>query len=236
MAFTYIIHGETTERTLIGVTENLEKEIKRLNRNEGRTFVKYKAYAVYEMAEGANLDFIYKIIEPLDRGAVPKSKRIMNYSEKEKVGRYRITVDNAYRILQCIAEVTETEDRLHRTTEDGSGYIDSDSAPESPKEKNGDTPSPSQVKKPRGPKITFEELGIPEGAVLHYKKDPSITAVVKEGNKVECNGQKDKLSPITLGLLGRGGSVRGSDYWTFGDERETLTQMSERLKREKDEK
>jgi hypothetical protein len=62
----------------------------------------------------------------------------------------------------------------------------------------------------------FAALGIPVGAVLVYKKDPSITVkTLDDRNKVEYQGRPYSISTLAKKLVGS--PVSGYRYFKYGD-------------------
>jgi hypothetical protein len=53
----------------------------------------------------------------------------------------------------------------------------------------------------RRPKLSFDALGIPVGAVLTFVRDPAITAIVESGNQVRLDGEQLSLTRATRKAL-----------------------------------
>ena len=72
---------------------------------------------------------------------------------------------------------------------------------------------------PKGRAFSFSECGIPEGAILEFIKDKSITCVVKDDSKVIYNGEIKSLSASALDAVHRCGyqwrQIAGPDFWTY---------------------
>jgi len=83
-------------------------------------------------------------------------------------------------------------------------------------------------------RFNFEMIGINVGSTLTFSKDPSITSVVLDNNKIEFEGKSHSLSSSTLILVHRMGytwsQVSGPSYWMF--EGETLTERRLRIEQE----
>jgi hypothetical protein len=79
-------------------------------------------------------------------------------------------------------------------------------------------------------RIDLEELGLRPGSVLRFSSDPSVTATVAPGNKVELDGETLSLSAAALMVLRGMGykqqTASGSEYWTYEGEK-----LSDRRKR-----
>ena len=77
--------------------------------------------------------------------------------------------------------------------------------------------SPAVVKKGPAKHTTFAMLGVPVGAVLAFRKDPSVTCTVSDPvNQVTWKGQKYSISALA-GELYHGRSVNGFDCFTWPD-------------------
>ena len=66
----------------------------------------------------------------------------------------------------------------------------------------------------KGPKFNFEEMGIPIGSKLQFKKDPSVEVEVASSNTVYFEGQESSLTKVTRRLLCCK-DVAPRYYWTF---------------------
>lgn len=87
-----------------------------------------------------------------------------------------------------------------------------------------------KVKERRG-RINLEAIGILSGAVLTFARDPSRTATVIPGNRVEMDGETLTLSRAAIKRLNHMGlpttHASGSQYWMFEDE--TLDERRSRM-------
>lgn len=66
----------------------------------------------------------------------------------------------------------------------------------------------------RRPNLNFYEMGIPQGAVLHFTEGDSVVTVANE-RKVMLDGQEMSLTAATRQLLGLDYSVAPGAYWTY---------------------
>lgn len=74
--------------------------------------------------------------------------------------------------------------------------------------------------KQKRPKLNYERLGIPIGAVLTYTKNASIQATVASENKVCFNGEVCSLTAATRKIMGLASdaAIQPTPYWNYGDE------------------
>jgi hypothetical protein len=70
-------------------------------------------------------------------------------------------------------------------------------------------------KKLRRPPMNYFEMGIPEGSILEYKKDASVSVEVSTPRKVLYQGRTLSLTAITRELLGLRYDVQPTPYWLF---------------------
>lgn len=89
----------------------------------------------------------------------------------------------------------------------------------------------------KAPPLRFSQIGIEVGSELRFTRDPEKIAVVCSDRKVEFEGEESYLNSITLDLLKQLGkdwpSVRGSDYWMYGDK--TLTEIRQEIEDQEEE-
>lgn len=70
------------------------------------------------------------------------------------------------------------------------------------------------------PSLNYQLMGIPEGAVLTYSKDNSITATVVLPNKVCFRGETLSLTAATRKIMGlpENAAIQPTPYWMIGSE------------------
>ena len=73
------------------------------------------------------------------------------------------------------------------------------------------------AKKLRRSRMNFEEMGIPDGAVLVFAKNKEIRVYVNGIDKVIYNNQETSLTPLTRELLNLPYNVQPSRYWIYED-------------------
>ena len=68
-------------------------------------------------------------------------------------------------------------------------------------------------------RFNFAQIGIEPGEILHFKKDPSITATVVENDQVEFRGKVTSLSPAALTIVHEMGykwtKIAGPQFWMY---------------------
>lgn len=108
------------EYVKIGYADDISKRLKELNRSECIPYA-FRVYAVYEVDERLKDLAIHKMIDNLN----PNLRAIETFDgKKRKKEFYAMTADDAYEILQTIATISGTTERLHKLTPEGHEFID----------------------------------------------------------------------------------------------------------------
>ncbi len=108
------------EYVKIGYADDLNKRLKELNRSECIPFA-FRVYAVYDVNERLKDIAIHNMIDNIN----PNLRAIETFDgKKRKKEFYAMTADDAYAILETIAAISGTTDRLHRLTPEGHEIVD----------------------------------------------------------------------------------------------------------------
>lgn len=108
------------EYVKIGYADDLNKRLKELNRSECIPYA-FRVYAVYEVNERLKDISIHNMIDNIN----PTLRAIETFDgKKRKKEFYAMTADDAYAILETIATISGTTDRLHRLTPEGHEIAD----------------------------------------------------------------------------------------------------------------
>ena len=126
--------------------------------------------------------------------------------------------EDAYSLLECIAKISGTEDRLKHMAPEGHEILDEETAMEVSKEAK------------RG-RFKFGKYGIPVGAAIKYINDPSIEAIVVDDGHISYKGVTTSTSALAKELLESEYPVQGTAYFTYEGER--LTERCDRMEEEK---
>lgn len=194
----------------IGYADDIEKRLRSLNRNSGLPDP-YHCYATYRVKKRLEDLKLHNLIDTLDSDLRHTSNREFYEMEKEK----------AYRILYAIAQINGDEDllQLNPLEDDFFGSID-DLRAEAVPEESYENP------KPKLKRMTFEEIGIPFGAVLRFKEDPSVTVTVADTRStvIMADGSRQKISRAVAiikdaaGTANTSGSYQGAAYFSYEGE------------------
>lgn len=198
------------EYVKIGYADNLEKRMEQLNRSESIPFA-FRAYAIYEVTSRLTDRSLHDLIDKLN----PELRSIDNFDGKERKREfYAMSPDEAYSLLECIAKISGTEDRLKKMAPEGHEILDEETAKEVAKESK------------RGP-FRFSKYGIPVGAVIKYTNNPEIEATVVDDRHISYKGVTTSTSALAQELLESDYQVQGTAYFTY--EGEKLTDRRDRM-------
>ena len=182
--------GHFTPLIKIGYTSSpdIDRRMEQLNRmtsTAGR-FVKFASYEVAPIPGRMPDRLVHSIIQAINPNLrLTESKEYFIWEP-----------ESAYRFFESMARLHGCEDKLVRY--DGRAADD----------------PPRQSRTPIPP-MNFRLLGIPEGATLRYRADPSITCTVCGERKVNYEGRVCSLSALAQELRGRPGAVQGTLWFTW---------------------
>lgn len=198
------------EYVKIGYATKLEERLRQLNRSEAIPYA-FRAYATYEVESNLTDVVFHDLIDKLN----PDLRSIETFDGRERKREfYAMSPEDAYGLLECIAKISGTEDRLKKMTPEGHEILDEEMANEIAREAR------------RGP-FRFSKYGIPVGAKIKYINDSSIEAVVVDDRHVSYKGMTTSTSALAKELLESEYQVQGTAYFTY--EGEKLTDRRNRL-------
>lgn len=198
------------EYVKIGYATNLEARLKQLNRSETIPYA-FRAHAIYEVDKALTDKELHKLIDKLN----PELRAIDEFDGKPRVKEfYEMSKEAAYELLECIAKISGTMDRLKKVKPEGHEILDEQRAQE--------------VKEAarRGP-FRFGECGIPVGAELSFVDDPSITVVVIDDRHIQYGKETTSLSALAKRLKGFNHPVQGTLWFKYKGE--ILSDLRDRL-------
>lgn len=196
----------------IGYARNLETRLKQLNRSETLPYA-FRAYAIYETNGSLTDKAVHELIDRLN----PDLRTIETFNGKTRTKEFfEMSAEDAYSILDAIARISGTVDRLHRVTPTGTEIKDEQEA--------------ERTRQARKPPFRFSMVGIQPGDEVVFVRDPSVVAKVVDDSHVEYEGVTTSLSALAERLLDRK-AVQGTLHFKYADE--TLVDMRERLEGDK---
>ena len=200
------------EYVKIGYATNLEKRLKQLNRSETIPYA-FRAYAIYEVDKPLTDKELHKLIDRLN----PDLRTIDNFDGKERVKEFFLmSPEDAYAILESIAKISGTIDRLKKVKPEGHEIEDEKTAEE------------NQQAARRGP-FRFGEFGIPIGADLTFVDDPTIIVKVVDDRHIQYGKETTSLSALARRIKGFDHPVQGTLWFKY--QGEILSELRERKER-----
>ena len=99
----------------LGYASDLHRRLRELNRSETLPYA-FRAYAVYETDHKLTDKALHELIDRLN----PDLRTIETFNGRRRVKEFfEMSPEDAYSILDAIARISGTEDRLHRVTPTG---------------------------------------------------------------------------------------------------------------------
>lgn len=194
----------------IGYANNLERRLKELNRSEALPYA-FRAYAVYETEHRLTDKALHNLIDQLN----PDLRAIETFNGKTRTKEFfEMSPEEAYAILEAIARISGTENRLHRvkpTGEQAEEAREADEAREHPER--------------RAP-FRFSMVGLKPGDQVVYASDPSIVATVVDDRHIAYGDITTSLSGLAKKIEGKG-ALAGPHFFTY--EGELLSDRRDRM-------
>ena len=114
------------EYVKIGYADNLEKRLKELNRSECIPYA-FRVFAIYEVGERLQDIKLHNMIDSIN----PNLRAIETFDgKKRKKEFYAMGADDAFAILEALATISGTRNRLHKMTPEGHEILDEQIAEE----------------------------------------------------------------------------------------------------------
>ena len=181
----------------IGYVDNIEHRLQQLNNSECTPFA-FRVYATYEVESRLSDLKIHAIIDKLN----PNLRSIDNYNGKKRVREfYAMPAEDAYSILEAMAEIHNCTDRLKKWELSQEELQAEQIAEEVNLEKQA-----------RSANFLFTDFGISAGAVLEHIDNPDITCTVVDERRIEYKGQTMYITPFAKLISGKEYITKGPKY------------------------
>lgn len=206
--FIYILKNPSfPDYIKIGYADNVESRLQQLNRSECTPFA-FRVYATYEVNSRLSDTKIHSIIDRLN----PNLRSIDNFNGQKRIREfYAMDAEDAYAILEAIAEIHGCVDKLVKWDQSDDELRDEKIAEEVIEEK-----------KDRAKPFSFDMCDIPPGSILEfwskYDQPTDITCTVVDNKSVEYEGKKYSLSGLATKLLNSKWTVHGPCYYKYNGE------------------
>lgn len=185
----------------IGYADDIEKRLKQLNRSETIPYA-FRAYARYEVNERLTDIELHKLIDKLN----PDLRAIDNFTGKKRVKEfYAMSKEDGYNILESIAKISGTMDRLKKISPNGHDILE---------EKQAEEIRESARRRP----FSFTECSIPVGSELEFVADPNIKVTVVDDRHIKYGDETTSLSGLAKQLKGYNHPVQGTLWFKYNGE------------------
>ncbi len=197
----------------IGYASDLQRRLRELNRSEALPYA-FRAYATYDVDHKLTDKALHELIDQLN----PDLRTIETFNGQKRTKEFfEMAPEDAYAILEAIARISGTSDRLHRVTPTGE-QIEEEREAEETREAS------------RKPPFRFSMVGLKPGDRVVFTGDPEKVATVVDDRRVEYEGVTTSLSALAEQLTGSGHAMQGPLYFTY--EGETLADRRRRMEGE----
>lgn len=191
------------EYVKIGYADDIDKRLRQLNRSECTPFA-FRVYATYEVNSRLSDLKIHSIIDKLN----PNLRSIETFSGQKRIREfYAMSPEDAYSILEAIAEIHGCTDKLSIIKPNADEVLAEETA------KEIDTESTE-----RASNFSFSKCQIPVGAKIEYAYDASLKATVVDDRNVDYNGETMSLTALAKLLSGKQYEIAGPKFFKYKDE------------------
>lgn len=208
MGYIYIFTNPSfKEYVKIGYATDVKKRLDTLNSNPGLPFA-FRVYATYEVDSALSDKKLHSILDKLN----PDLRSVEDINGKKRVREfYAMPAEDAYQILEAIAEINGYTDRLKKWKE----TAEEKAAEELAKDI-------SEAHQERMSAFAFSKCGITIGEQVEFacKGNPHNGELCKvvDDKHVEYNGEIWSLSPLAKYLSGAKAQVAGPKYFKYKGE------------------
>ena len=191
------------EYVKIGYADDINKRLQQLNRSECIPFA-FRVYATYEVNSRLSDLKIHSIIDKLN----PNLRSIETFSGQKRIREfYAMSPEDAYSILEAIAEIHGCTDKLSIIKPNEEEVLAEEIAQEI------DTESTE-----RASNFSFTKCKIPAGDQIEYAYDPSLKAAVVDDRNVEYQGEMMSLTALAKLLSGKKYAIAGPKFFKYKGE------------------
>lgn len=192
------------EYVKIGYAANVKQRLDELNRSSAVPF-SFRIYATYEVDSNLSDKKLHSILDKLNPEL--RSREVINGKTRTREF-YAMTPEDAYSILEAIAEINNYSERLKKWKETAEQKKDEQLANEI-----------SEEHKERLAPFSFTKCGIPVKSEICFIKDKTKVCYVVDDRHVEYNGITMSLTALARDLLQTTNSIAGPMFFTYKGER-----------------
>lgn len=208
VGYIYILTNPSfREYVKIGYADDVERRLKELNRSECVPFA-FRVYATYEVNSRLSDTKIHSIIDKLN----PNLRSIETFEGKERKREfYAISPEDAYSILEAIAEINGCTDKLVLWKKSKQDEEAEEEAEEIQEEHNE-----------RWAPFRFSYCNIQSGEEIEFWSNKStktgIICTVVDDKHIRFDGELYSLSKLATKLTNSKRIVRGPSYFKYNGE------------------
>lgn len=206
--FIYILTNPSFPQYVkIGYATDVKQRLDELNRSSAVPFA-FRVYATYEVDSELSDKKLHTILDKLN----PELRSMEEIDGKKRIREfYAMTPEDAYAILEAIAEINGYKHRLKKWKATAAEQKDEAMAQEI-----------SQAHQERMAPFTFSMCNIAVGEEIEFWRsatEPSgIMCIVADDKHVEYDGQRWSLTALAKHLLGINGALAGPKYFKYKGE------------------
>ena len=202
--YIYILTNQSFPQYVkIGYADNVEKRLDQLNRSECIPFA-FRVYATYEVQSRLSDLKVHSIIDKLN----PNLRSIDDFKGQKRVREfYAMAPEDAYAILEAIAEINGQTDKLKRVTM---------TAEEKAAEETAEEVDAAHME--RLSPFAFSKCQIIPGEEVEWYADSNMKFKVIDDKNVEYQGKAFSLSALATLLSGSKWGVAGPRYFKYKGE------------------
>ena len=192
------------EYVKIGYAANVQQRLDELNSSTAVPFA-FRVYATYEVESALSDKKIHSILDKLD----PELRSVENVNGKKRVREfYAMTPEDAYQILEAIAEINNYTDRLKKWKATAEEKAEADLAEEVKEEH-----------RERMTTFAFSSCGIQVGEEIEFWPTAKCSSgkmfKVINDKHVDYEGKPYSLSALAQKLLDTNHSIAGPRYFKY---------------------
>ena len=208
MGYIYILTNPSfKEYVKIGYATDVQQRLDELNRSSAVPFA-FRIYATYEVDSALSDKKLHSILDKLN----PDLRSMEEINGKKRVREfYAMTPEDAYAILEAIAEINGYKHRLKKWKATAEEQKDEKMAQEI-----------SEAHQERLAPFAFSLCGIVPGEAIEFScrgnANDGTKCTVVDDKHVEYNGETWSLSALAKKLTGRKTQVQGPLYYKYKGE------------------
>ena len=187
------------EYVKIGYAHDVEKRLQQLNRSEAVPFA-FRAYATYEVDSELTDKELHHLIDNLNGDL--RTRETFDNGKKREREFYEMSKEAAYAILESIAKISGTTDRLKRRKPTGEEIREEKCAEEARENAKRSA-------------FRFSQVGIKPGEHVVFIDDNNVQPVVVDDRHIEYDGVTTSLSALAQELKGFNHPVQGTLWFTY---------------------